>query len=360
MVATENGPNAYKDTAIVCFQILPYTQIALSPLPIQQIGPNDAFKSYDVDQYLTPENNCRTYSVCQIPLKGNVPAPNWTVAGGGAGSMTINAKVRFGGKEQSVPGSQLAVFINNELRGVVSPVQSGGSFWYFLIVNNGAAGPITFKYYDPANQYLYTCASTLNFVSNTTAGTIMAPQVVNLEPLDIQINANGTLTANILNADWLGTQYVEIIAADCAYPNINRDTAFATFIIDPTDTGKPTIFSADSITFTETSCLDLYDANAFDQINDEGNGLRYRIVGGADQGRFRIDPSNGQLYWKEKPDFEVPVDANGDNVYELVLEVADADQKTDQLPIKITVLDAAVESFSASIQSYGFLCDPVK
>jgi len=358
VVATENGPNAYKDTAIVCFQILPYTQIALNPLPIQQIGPNDAFKSYDVDQYLTPENNCRTYSVCQIPLKGNVPAPNWTVAGGGAGSMTINAKVRFGGKEQSVPGSQLAVFINNELRGVVSPVQSGGSYWYFLIVNNGAAGPITFKYYDPANQYLYTCASTLNFVSNTTAGTIMAPQVVNLEPLDIQINANGTLTANILNADWLGTQYVEIIAADCTYPNINRDTVIATFVIDPNDTGKPTLFSADSIAFTEASCLPLYDANAFDQLDAEGQGLSYSIIGGADGTLFSLDQTTGKLSWKNAPDFETPLDGNTNNVYEVLIEVRDKDGKTDELLLKIAVLDNPAETFTAAIQSSGFLCLP--
>ena len=358
IVATENGPNTYKDTALICFQIVPFTQIALSPLPIQQIGPNDNFKTYDVDQYLTPEGNCRTYSVCQIPLKGNVPAPNWTVAGGGAGSMTINAKVRFGGKEQSVPGSQLAVFINNQLRGVVSPVQSGGSFWYFLIVNNGAAGPITFKYYDPANQYLYTCASTLNFVSNTTAGTIMAPQVVNLEPLDIQINANGTLTANILNADWLGTQYVEIIAADCTYPAINRDTAIASFVIDPNDTGKPTIFSADSITFTEASCLPLYDANAFDQLDTEGQGLVYSIIGGADGAFFTIDPNTGKLSWKQAPDFETPLDAGTNNVYEVLIEVRDEDGKTDEVLLKIAILDNAIEIFTASIQSSGFLCLP--
>jgi large repetitive protein len=358
VVATETGPYAYKDTVIVYFQILPFTQISLSPLPIQQIGPDDTFKSYDVDQYLTPAGNCQTYSLCQIPLKGNEPAPNWMIGGGGAGSMTINAKVRFGGKEQSTPGSQLAVFINNELRGVASPLQSGGSFWYFLTVNNGAAGPITFKYYDPANQYLYTCASTLNFVSNTTAGTIMDPQVVNLEPLDIQINANGILTANIINADWLGTQFVEIIAINCTYSDTNRDTVFATFIIDPNDTGKPTIFSVDSTAFTEASCLPLYDANAFDQINDEGQGLSYSIIGGADSNAFTLESQTGKLDWKQLPDFETPHDADLNNLYEVWIEVRDADQKADSLSLKIRVLDNPSEVFTASIQSSGFMCGP--
>jgi hypothetical protein len=360
VIATENGPFAYKDTAVICFQIVPFTQIELAPLPFQEIPPGDSFKTYDLDQYLTPEGNCQTYSLCQIPLKGSEPAPNWGVVGSGAGSMSINAKVRFGGKEQSTPGSQLAVFINGVLRGVASPLQSAGSYWYFLIVNNGVAGPITFKYYDPANQYLYTCASNLNFVPNTTAGSVMSPQVINLEPLDIQINANGNITANILNASWVGTQYVQIIAADCDYPGLNRDTSLASYSINPSNTGAPIFFSADSIAFTETSCVPLYDANAFDQRNAEGQGLSYAIIGGADANAFTIDATTGKLHWKQPPNFEAPQDADQNNVYEVSIEVRDADQKSATLNLKITVLDAAVESFSASIQSYGFLCDPLK
>ena len=356
--ATENGPYAYKDTAHICFQIVPFTQMDLSTLPTQEIAPGDSFKTYDLDQYLTPEGNCRTYSLCQIPLKGNEPAPNWTVVGAGAGSMTINAKVRFGGKEQSTPGSQLAVFINGELRGVASPVQSGGSYWYFLIVNNGTAGPITFKYYDPANQYLYTCASTLNFVSNTTAGSIMTPQIINLEPLDIQINANGNITANILNASWVGTQYVQIIASDCDFPAIKRDTSLASYRINPSSTGAPIFFSADSIAFTEASCLPLYNANAFDQRNEEGQGLSYAIVGGADANAFTIDAQTGKLHWKQLPDFETPHDADLNNLYEVWIEVRDADQKADSLSLKIRVLDNPSEVFTASIQSSGFMCAP--
>ena len=229
-----------------------------------------------------------------------------------------------------------------------------------MTINNLQAGNIAFHFYDAANGYLYEKPSTLAFVSNGTAGSVMEPYTVNLEPLSVSIDPQGIISTTILDTSWVGHQRVEVVSIDCNNPLIDRDTVIANFIIDPNTTGDPLFFSADSLSFTETSCLDLYDANAFDQINDEGNGLLYRIVGGADQGRFGIDSSNGQLYWQEKPDFEVPVDANSDNVYELVLEVADADQKTDQLSLKITVLDAPMESFSASIQSYGFLCDPVK
>lgn len=354
----ENGPKEFSDTVWIYFNILPFKALQWRPLPTQKIGSDDEFKIYDVDAYLLPTEACRNFSLRPIPLKGDTLAPNWIQAPGGGGSMSLNAKVTFGGVEQYAAGSQLAVFINNELRGVASPTLSGGSYWYFIIVNNGTAGKITFKYYDSANAYIYECPTNHNFVSNSILGSVMEPYEVKLEPVLVQINAEGTLSATVQNPDWTGKLSVEISAKDCQYPDINSALDTACFIIDPNDTGAPVIFSATRVSFTETSCLPLYDTDAFDQKDREGNGLTYRIAGGPDAAFFEINANTGQLKWKNTPDFEQALDQEENNTYELWIEVSDQDAKTQQITLSIQVLDNPQENFVPQIRSSGFLCDP--
>ena len=51
--------------------------------------------------------------------------------------------------------------------------------------------------------------------------------------------------------------------------------------------------------------------------------LAWRIAGGADAARFTIDAATGALRFVAAPDFEQPGDADGDNVYQLTVEVGD-------------------------------------
>ncbi len=50
--------------------------------------------------------------------------------------------------------------------------------------------------------------------------------------------------------------------------------------------------------------------------------VTFSIVGGADQTKFGIT-SGGQLSFNAAPDFEAPTDANGDNVYVVIVEASD-------------------------------------
>ena len=56
--------------------------------------------------------------------------------------------------------------------------------------------------------------------------------------------------------------------------------------------------------------------------------LTYALAGGADAGRFQIDAATGVLSFTTAPDFEAPADANGDNVYEVVVSVSDGSSAT--------------------------------
>ncbi len=73
----------------------------------------------------------------------------------------------------------------------------------------------------------------------------------------------------------------------------------------------------------------------------EGAGLTYSLStasgGGADNGRFALNPATGVVTFAVAPDFEAPVDANLDNAYELQVTVTDSDALTDVQNITVTV-----------------------
>ena len=66
----------------------------------------------------------------------------------------------------------------------------------------------------------------------------------------------------------------------------------------------------------------------------------FSIVAGSDAGRFAIDASTGALSFKAAPDFESPGDADGDNVYEVVVQASDG-AAVDTQTIAVTVSNEA-------------------
>ncbi len=65
--------------------------------------------------------------------------------------------------------------------------------------------------------------------------------------------------------------------------------------------------------------------------------LTYTILGGADAALFSIDSISGVLTFTVPPDFETPADADGDNVYEVTVQVSDGNGGVDTQLIRITV-----------------------
>ncbi len=51
--------------------------------------------------------------------------------------------------------------------------------------------------------------------------------------------------------------------------------------------------------------------------------LTYSLAGGADPGKFSIDPGTGVLTFNTAPNFEVPTDIGGDNGYDVIVRVTD-------------------------------------
>lgn len=71
--------------------------------------------------------------------------------------------------------------------------------------------------------------------------------------------------------------------------------------------------------------------------------LTYSIDGGADAAKFIINAETGLLSFASTPDFEAPVDANADNIYEVTVSATDGDAGTTAATqtINITVTDVS-------------------
>ncbi|UVT18916.1 MAG: cadherin domain-containing protein [Nitrospira sp.] len=72
---------------------------------------------------------------------------------------------------------------------------------------------------------------------------------------------------------------------------------------------------------------------------DDGQTLTYSINGGADQGLFTIDVNTGVLSFNTAPNFEVPTDSGGNNVYNVTVQVSDGNGGTDTQSLAVTVTD---------------------
>lgn len=99
----------------------------------------------------------------------------------------------------------------------------------------------------------------------------------------------------------------------------------------PAANAPPSFTSLQTASVTENSTA-AYQATATDP---NGNALTFAIDGGDDAARFAITAA-GALSFNAAPDFDLPGDADGDNVYALVLRVSDGQASVTQA-VNITV-----------------------
>jgi Cadherin domain len=115
-----------------------------------------------------------------------------------------------------------------------------------------------------------------------------------------------------------------------------------TFVIRVVDTNDAPIIISDGGGSTATVSLFENEGNATTVVAsdaDIGTLLTYSIVGGADAARFTIDAITGALRFIASPDFENPDDANGDRIYDVVVQASDG-IAVDQQVLQIAIRDA--------------------
>ena len=112
------------------------------------------------------------------------------------------------------------------------------------------------------------------------------------------------------------------------------NTAERTVAIMVTDENEPPIFTSDAAVSVAENQTAAYTALATDA---DGDNLSYNLSG-TDAALFMIDGATGEVRFIEAPDFENPGDADGDNVYDIVVTASEGTISTDQA-VAITVTD---------------------
>ncbi len=80
-------------------------------------------------------------------------------------------------------------------------------------------------------------------------------------------------------------------------------------------------------------------ATTITSVDVDGGVPMYSIVGGADATLFTLHATTGALTFNNAPDFEAPLDAGPNNVYEVTVQVADGSGGTDIQALSIVVTD---------------------
>lgn len=99
----------------------------------------------------------------------------------------------------------------------------------------------------------------------------------------------------------------------------------------------PEVMVNAAVSYSENGTGAVDDVSTADDNDTEGSGLTYSLTG-TDATLFNIDAS-GNITFIASPDFENPSDSDGDNVYDIIVNVEDSGGLTDSDPMTITVVN---------------------
>lgn len=163
-------------------------------------------------------------------------------------------------------------------------------------------------------------AITKSVTSNTNETLVQTSIANNQLILDYQDNQSGSASITIQ-----GTSNGQSI-----------DTNLVINVVDANQ--APSLNSGTLFTVDENTTF-VVDLEATDDADSENSGLTYSITGGADQSVFSITSETGILSFNSTPDFETPIDASKDNIYELEATVRDSSGLSNSQILSIQVTD---------------------
>lgn len=121
---------------------------------------------------------------------------------------------------------------------------------------------------------------------------------------------------------------------------ISRGTVIAGNRILSNEMGGASILKDALVANTPENSKTVLDIEAADADNDT---ISYQIIGGDDASKFTLDAASGLLQFKTAPDYEAPQDADGNNLYELLVRVQDNFSEFQNYRAFVRVTDIACE-----------------
>ena len=136
-----------------------------------------------------------------------------------------------------------------------------------------------------------------------------------------------------------------------------HSSALLSIVVDDSNDEVPQATSASSVALAIDSLVvgaTIYTVTATD--TDLGDQITYTL-GGADQQHFTLGTSSGELAFSQLPtSLDDPQDANGDNIYEVVITLADLGANSSELALSVSVVAflGSLPEFAAASASAAF------
>jgi hypothetical protein len=125
--------------------------------------------------------------------------------------------------------------------------------------------------------------------------------------------------------------------------NVNLMTDSLSITVNPVN-DAPSITSSATASAPEGSTTALTVV----AVDPDSTTLTYSLVGGADLGKFSIDPSTGVLSFLNPPNFEAPDDAGANRIYDVQVRVSDG-TLTDTRSLAIALTNLAPSVLDADV-----------
>ena len=152
-------------------------------------------------------------------------------------------------------------------------------------------------------------------------------------------SSTGALSFNVApdyeNPTDVGGNNVYDVIVQVSDGNGGTDTQAIDVTVTPVNDNDPVITSANAANVAEntTSVLTVTATDA----DLPAQTVTYSITGGADQGKFSINGTTGELTFQAAPDYENPTDADTNNVYAVQVTANDGAGRTVNQTINVTV-----------------------
>ena len=185
--------------------------------------------------------------------------------------MTLTCQVQIKGETTGGAGDMLAAFVNGECRGVAAAqyVASTDKYIFYLVVfsNNYSGEQVSFKYFNKAQDRIYTGFDTLDFNDGVNQGTVSDPANISKGKADYALTlSDDTLSENLPAGTTIGNFI--------AYKNSNKEN-YTVALLNNTDNftiDNNSLLSAVPFDFetkqTYTLQLAVFNADSSDYFTD--------------------------------------------------------------------------------------------
>lgn len=242
--------------------------------------------------------------IVQVSASDGTNAANQVITVTVTNQLNENAPAFTGGTSFTVPENQTSV-------GTASATDADGDTLAFSITGGA----------DAAKFSIGAATGIISFIT--------APDYEN--PTDAGGDNNYSVTVTVSDGTYTASTTFTVTVSNLN-DNLPVFSSSGTFSVDEGATAVGTLAATDA----------------------DGDTLSYSLSGGADSGKFILNSFTGVLVFASAQDYENPLDANADNVYELIVTVNDGPHS---VPMNVTVSvnnindNAPVFTSSAAVNS---------